>query len=86
MKVSQHYKEIRDQFLLPCVWLYTYEVFFVCFADIYQFSFVIPLSTCSQEDFAHCKDEMDVIIVHCGFRLCTMDCKMYGENSYGKNE
>lgn len=26
----------------------------------------------SQEDFAHCKDEMDVIIVHCGFRLCTV--------------
>lgn len=26
----------------------------------------------SLEDFAHCKDEMDVIIVHCGFRLCAV--------------
>ena len=34
--------------------------------------FVILLSPVSQEDFAHCKDEMDVIIVHCGFRLCTV--------------
>lgn len=30
------------------------------------------VSPVSQEDFAHCKDEMDVIIVHCGFRLCTV--------------
>lgn len=30
------------------------------------------VSPVAQEDFAHCKDEMDVIIVHCGFRLCTV--------------
>lgn len=40
----------------------------------------------SLEDFAHCKDEMDVIIVHCGFRLCTVKLwtvNVWG-NSYGK--
>lgn len=36
----------------------------------------------SQEDFAHCKDEMDVIIVHCGFRLCTV--KLWAVKCMGK--
>lgn len=34
------------------------------------------------EDFAHCKDEMDVIIVHCGFRLCAV--KLWTVICWGK--
>lgn len=34
----------------------------------------------SQEDFAHCKDEMDVIVAHCGFRLWTNSgLEMFGK-------
>lgn len=93
MKVSQQWRsthirrELRDQFLLPCVgFMYTVPnmkcflllqllfslmfclvMFFFCF--FFAHTTVSPVS---QEDFAHCKDEMDVIIVHCGFRLCTV--------------
>lgn len=48
---------------------------FCCFAHT-------TVSPVSQEDFAHCKDEMDVIIVHCGFRLCTV--KLWTVKCYGK--
>lgn len=43
--------------------------YFVCLFVFFAHTTVSPVSP---EDFAHCKDEMDVIIVHCGFRLCTV--------------
>lgn len=45
---------------------------FLSFSNVPFVSLLRLLSARLPEDFAHCKDEMDVIIVHCGFRLCTV--------------
>lgn len=69
------------------VLVYTLVVFF--FVLLFFFSAETTVSTSpSLEDFAHCKDEMDVIIVHCGFRLCTVKLWTLNvwQNSYEKME
>lgn len=74
-------RELRDQFLCfgLCTLFLIWSAFCCCgsyllmFCGIFFFFFAhTTVSPVSPEDFAHCKDEMDVIIVHCGFRLCTV--------------
>lgn len=69
-----------------CYSIFVCNIFCLC---MFFFPLLILLSAhLPRRIFAHCKDEMDVIIVHCGFRLCTVKLwtvKMFRENSYGKN-
>lgn len=66
--------------------IYLFAIFFCLYLFFFLCSYYCqPVSP--RRIFAHCKDEMDVIIVHCGFRLCTVKLwtvKMFRENSYGK--
>lgn len=62
----------RDEGTNLCSSLGFYTLLFGFFVLLFFSSAETVSTSPSLEDFAHCKDEMDVIIVHCGFRLCTV--------------